>query len=756
MSAFPTYRLRATLGALLFSLVPTTARAAPPPPRSPAVFGVVSDSANAPLANATVIVAEVGRSTTTNAVGEFVLRGLPAGEYHLSITLLGYAPGHLVVRVAADGPDVRVRITLRATLLRLSSVVVTASPTGTQSERLTQTAIELSGAALARTVSSSVAATLSTEPGVSQRYGGPAATMPVIRGLTGDRILVLQDGERSGDLAAASGDHSVSVDPLAAQRIEVVRGPASLLYGNNALGGVVNVISNDIPTSVPTHVEGSIGSQAETVTPGAALNVGLSTPLGARNALSVRAGYRDMGSLRTGGGATLDGTQSLAINGALGYGFIGERGNLGLVARYYEFDYGIPAEAGDPQAGIRVEGRRIGLSARGGQQLASAAVPYLRVEGTAQDYAHDEVEPDGSVGTQFELRTQTLNAQVSTAFGPWKGAIGAQGLFKQYAASGEDALTPAADSRGVGLFLYQEIVLRETGAAHPGHEGDVNLQLGARWDDYVIASKRGAVKFGPGRSRAFRNGSGSIGLSWAATDRVSLSGSLARAFRAPTVEELHSNGMHAALGTYDMGNPSLVSETSSGAELILRVRGDRMSAQLSTYLNRVDAYVTPDIVGDTLIDGDLVPVNRFRQADAQLSGVEGSLETRIGARFVATLMGDLVRGEFAGGDALPFMPPARVGAGLRWERARFRASADVRHSLAQDRVSGGAVDIATDAFTVVNLSAGMSWLVGNVLHQVTLRGDNIGDTRSFDSASRIKRFAANPGRNLSLVYQVQF
>src|SRR5690606_19848224 len=131
---------------------------------------------------------EVARSTTTNAEGGFVFRGLPAGEYHLSISLLGYAPGHAVVRMPSDGDDVRVTVRLVATPLRLTSVVVSASPTGTESDRLTQAAVELSGRSLARSLGSSVASTLAAEPGVSQRFSGPAASMPVIRGLTGDRI----------------------------------------------------------------------------------------------------------------------------------------------------------------------------------------------------------------------------------------------------------------------------------------------------------------------------------------------------------------------------------------------------------------------------------------------------------------------------------------------------------------------------------------------------------------------------------------
>ena len=755
MLRFASLRARPLWAALCLLLLPGALLRADTAPLAPALHGTVVDTAGTPLANATVIVAEVGRATTTNAQGAFTFRGLPAGEYHLNVTLIGYAPGHLEVQLPATGDDLRVRIVIRATPLRMSSVIVSASPTGTETERLTTAAMEVSGKALARALSSSVAATLAAEPGISQRYGGPGASMPVIRGLTGDRILVLQDGDRAGDLAASSGDHGVSVDPLAAQRIEVVRGPASLLYGNNALGGVVNVVSNDIPTSVPTHLEGYVGTQGESVTPGGAVSAGLTTALGARGALSVRGGWRDMGDLRTGRAVTMDGTDSRATNASLGYGFVGDRGTAGVAVKTYGFDYGIPAEAGDPEAGIRIEGRRTNVSARGGLRLGGA-LPYLRVEATAQDYTHDEVEPEGEVGTTFELRTQTLNAQATTTMGRLKGALGVQGLFKQYAATGEEALTPAANSSGLGAFVYQELELTPGAGHEAGHAGGAQLQFGARVDRYEIASRTGDPKFGPGRTTDYHNVSGSLGLSYSVTEQVTLSGSVARAFRAPTVEELYSNAVHHAAGTYDIGNPALREERSMGGEAIVRVNASRVTAQLAAYVNRVADYVTPDIVGDTTVDGETMPVNRFTQADAQLAGLEASLEARIGGPFVASLMGDLVRGEFTDGGPLPFMPPARIGGGVRMERGRWSASADVRHALAQDRVTGGDVDIATDAYTLVNLSAGTQWLVGNVLHQVTLRADNVGDVRYFDAASRIKRFAANPGRNVSLVYRVNF
>ncbi|MBX9854498.1 MAG: TonB-dependent receptor plug domain-containing protein [Gemmatimonadaceae bacterium] len=368
------------------------------------VHGIVTDSAGVALPNATVIVAELGRATTTDAEGKFTIRGVPVGDYHLSVMLLGYAPGHLVVRVPAEDSEVLATIRLTATPLRLTAMVVAASPTGTESDRLTQAALELSGRSLSRALGSSVAASLAGEPGVSQRYSGPVATMPVIRGLTGDRILILQDGERAGDLASSAADHGISVDPLAAQRLEVVRGPATLLYGNSALGGVVNVVSNDIPTAVPGHFEGYVATQGETVTPGGAFSAGGTMAVGDRSAVSVRAGLRELGSLRTGGGTTLSGTDSRALNATVGYGLIGERANAGLALRVYDFEYGIPSAPGDPQAGVRLNGRRVGLSGKGGVQLRSRRISYLRVEGTVQDFAQDEIEPGGEVGTSFSLK----------------------------------------------------------------------------------------------------------------------------------------------------------------------------------------------------------------------------------------------------------------------------------------------------------------------------------------------------------------
>ena len=752
------------------------------PPSAPILAGVVRDSSGTPLPNVQVHLATLQRTTTTNSRGVFVFRGLSAGHYHLDSYYLGYAPGHVEFDMPAAGDTVQVVIVMHQTPLRLQSVQVTAVATG-DTRTVTQSTVELSGQALARNVGATVAQTLAGEPGLAMRFSGPAASAPMIRGLTGDRILVLQDGQRAGDLSSSAADHAVTIDPLAAQRLEVVRGPASLLYGNSALGGVVNVIQNDIPTEIPTHAQGYLAGQAESVTPGGAGSASLTLPIGGRWALTARGSARSLDDMRSGGDLRLANSYSNSQSGTVGVGYVGSRLNGGLAYRGNTFDYGLPSPADDPELGAHIDGRRDELVGRSEFNVGARGIRSVKIDGTAQWYAHDEIEPTGDVGTSFTLRTQTLNALARTGYRRLSGAMGVQTLLKQYEATGEEALTPAANSNSVGAFVFQELALR----------GDVpverspSLQLGARVDHYSIGSRDSEeAKFGAGRSRSFTNFSGSFGAGLPLASGVTLSGSLSRAFRAPTVEELFSNGFHAAAGSYDVGNSELRAETNTGAEAVLRLHSDRVSGQFSAYYNRIDNYITPDIVGDTLVEGGHhhdddephdelhpVPLNVYAQADAALRGVEGQLEFRLARHLVLGTMGDLVRGDFRrGGAPLPFLPAARLGGSARYDDGHFSIGGEARHAFARSDASAAAgcpiagqvtdetpescVDLPTPAHTVVNLSAGYSRIVGGYVHSVTLRADNVGDVRYWDATSRIKRFAPNPGRNLTVVYKVLF
>lgn len=752
-----------TVGALL---APRAAQAAVPPALTPPLRGTVVDSAGAPIAGVSVIATEVARTTTTAGDGSFTFRGLPAGPIHLSAIFPGHQPAHVVVTIPETGAQpVTVRIVLRRSVLRLQSVQVTASPTGTDPLSITQSTIQVAGRDLQRQLGMSVAQTLSAEPGMGQRFAGPMANVPVIRGLTGERILLLQDGDRAGDLSATSADHAFVVDPNSAERIEVIRGPASLLYGNNALGGVVNVIGNDIPTSIPTRRTGNVSLQGESVNPGAVGNASLLMPLGSRFALTAKGGIRRNEDYRAGGNLRQDNTDARAWNGTAGLGYVGDRASFGVAFRNQDFEYGMPFDAADGEA-IRLDGFRRNLQWRGGLTTGSQALSYIRVDGGATWYGHDEIEPNGEIGTRFRLNTQTLNVTGRTRLGRLSGAVGLQGLRRQYAPTGEEAFTPQADNDNAAVFLYQELPLG--GAADATELRTPKLQFGARWDTWSVKSKANDPdRFGPARSRTFSNASGSLGASVPFGGIWSLSGSVARAFRAPTVEELYANGEHKAVGTVDIGNANLRAETSTGGEAILRAQSGRSFLQLSAYATRIDDYILPIAVRDTTLveDGEIEvkPLVNFIQRNATLRGFELSGETAVTSSLVLGVMSDVVRGTVSGGGNLPFIPAARIGGHARWDTGRLQLGADVRHAFEQTRVSDAnptatrnASDIATGSYTLLNLHATWTVVGGASAQTITLRADNLLDEQFRDAASRVKSFTFNPGRNISVVYRIGF
>ncbi|HEX2190316.1 MAG TPA: TonB-dependent receptor plug domain-containing protein, partial [Longimicrobiaceae bacterium] len=254
---------------------------------APLLAGTVRDDAGRPLPHAQVVVARSGRSTVTDAEGRYAVRGLPRGRYRVEASLPGYAPAAREVAVPAEGA---VELVLARTPLSIPGIQVTATPGAGDTRAVTQATTQLGGRALEREMGGSIAETLRNQPGVAVRSMGPGAAAPIVRGLTGDRVLVLQDGQRTADLAGSADDHGVTIDPLTAQRVEVVRGPATLLYGNNALGGVVNVISGDLPSALPGRPEWALATRAETAHPGGAASLRATLPLGGGWAAMVRAG----------------------------------------------------------------------------------------------------------------------------------------------------------------------------------------------------------------------------------------------------------------------------------------------------------------------------------------------------------------------------------------------------------------------------------------------------------------------------------
>ncbi|HEX6068371.1 MAG TPA: TonB-dependent receptor [Longimicrobiaceae bacterium] len=714
----------------------------------PQVGGVVRDEEGRPLPGVQVFSPTTRSGTLTDAEGRFALRGLPAGRFELRFTHLGYAPER--VRVSESAQAGPIAVVMRSTPLNIPGMQVTATPGGRDPLAVTQATSQLSGKELEREMGSTLAQTLRTQPGIAVRFMGPAATMPVIRGLTGDRVLVLQDGQRTADLAGSANDHGVTIDPLAAQRVEIVRGPATLLYGNNAVGGVVNVISDDIPTVVPAGVAGSAGVQSESAFPGAAVSARAAVPLGSGWVAVARGAARRTSDMRIPDdpllGSRLANTESDNVGGSIGLGRMGPAGAAGLALRSYRFGYGLPVPPGSPAVGLR--GRRYEVSGRGEITPSRSLLTSGRVDATLQDYAHDELDEDAGERLQsFSLRTATVNliAQQGRLGPSTEGAWGVSLLSKDYAATGPRALTPPAASLGMGAFGFQELELIEGGPA---------VQLGGRVDGYRIAS-RDSEKFGAGVERTFRAFSGAVGLRLPIASGASASLQLGRSFRAPTVEEMFSRAAHAGTGSVELGDPQLSAETGVSLEAVVRLTNARWNGQLAAYRNSIRNYVHLVATGDTVIYDVTLPVYTYAQQGAVLQGAEGSLEWAASPTLVLGVMGDYLHASHADGTPLSFMPPPRLGLSARWDGGTFSAGGDLHHELTQSRV-GTAAERPTPAHTVVRVHAGLRFQAGARTHSITFRAENLGNELHREATSRVKDFAPGPGRNLSLMYRLYY
>lgn len=708
------------------------------------IRGVVMDGGGNAVDGAEIFVEASGAAVLAGRDGRFVV-ALPAGRVTgIRISAPGYAPE----RVSVAAGDDMVRVVLTQTPLSLPGLQVTATPSARDALSITQSTAQLAGRSLEREQASSIAETLRRQPGVAVRSMGPAATMPMVRGLTGDRLLVLQDGRRSGDLAGSADDHGVTIDPLAAQRIEVVRGPATVMYGNNAMGGVVNVVSGDIPDGGVHHAQGAVAAHSESAMPGGAVSGRVEAPIGNNWAVSARGTGRATDDVRIPRdpllGTRLANTQASSTGGAVGIGRSGERTSGGVALRLHDFAYGLPLPPdADP---VSLRGGRLEVGARLRHSPGAGRISAISVDGSSQRYAHDEVDDLSNSRLQrFELTTHTLDLVGRHTVGG-EGAWGVSFLGKRYAAAGEAALTPPADSRGIGLFGFHELPL--------GGGGAPTLMMGGRYDDYRIVSRR-SERFGDGVSRRFGALSGALGVRVPLGGAISASVHAARSFRAPTVEELFSGAAHAGTGAVEFGDPALRSEVGHAIEATLRARTPRLDAQLSAHRNVIDDFVHLRAAGDTVVYGVTLPVLRYGQDRAVLQGVEGSLEWAVTPRVVIGGMGDYLHAATSDGTPLSYMPPPRAGILARWDDGRIALGGDVHHEFAQNRV-GASDERPTPAHTILRLHAGLRLRFAGREHSFTLRGENLTNELHREATSRIKDFAPGPGRNISLGYRIVF
>ena len=710
-----------------------------------------------PIAGATVQIDELNRQVTSGPDGSFSFNNVPAGTYHISVHSQGYSTRRsetVVGATAATPMDLRIDPELH-----FEEVTTVTGEARSQFEQFQPTAV-LAGQELSKQLEMSLGATLEGQPGVASRSFGPAPARPVIRGLDGDRVQILQDGQRMGDLSSQSGDHGVTVNPAAAQRIEVVRGPATLLYGANAVGGLVNVITNEIATSPVRGTSGNFttdfGSAATETGAAADMHVGNGT-----FALHVGGGGRHSGDVRTPEGK-MENSQSRNGFGTVGAGWTGGKGYFGANYAYDDTKYGIPiVEEGN----INLTPRKHSFTLRGGAQDLTGAFDSYRATLAVRRYKHDELNL-GEVDTAFVNNTEEIELMGShRALGRMKGSIGAWVLNRAFSAEGEEALSPPIDQRSIAAFLYEEVTWPH-----------VTFQFGGRADH---------AKYSPEdeEERTFNTGSGSVGLLFrpaAADDRLIVALSVARAARYPALEELYYFGNHPGNFAFEIGNPDLGAEHAIGTDLALRWRGSRASGEIGYFRNNINDYVfrrpltaaetrarraeflrrfprdeTAPRIQEQLTSAEAFPTIENSAADSVLQGIEAHTDLALVPALVLELSADYVRGELKdSGDPLPRIPPFRFTGGLRYQHNAFQVGGGLTAVSKQDRVFDE--ETTTDGYQLLRMFASYSFGTAGALSTVTFRVDNVTDELYRNHLSFIKDLTPEMGRNVKLVYNLKF
>jgi iron complex outermembrane receptor protein len=637
----------------------------------------------------------------------------------------------------------------------LEEIVVTGVLRDRAPGELAQSVTVVRGDTLDRVRAANLGETLANQLGVSSSYFGAGASRPIIRGLAGARVQMLEDGLDAMDAATVSDDHAVTVEPLAADQIEIFRGPTSLLYGSGAVGGVVNTVTTRVPSRAPE--DGLLGAfelRADTVAESRGAAVRLDGG-GERLAWHFDAGHRDSDDYEIPGFAHADADAEDAFgvvensaaesdSAALGASWLNERGFIGVSVSAFDTLYGLPGHAHSDESEegeavrIDLEQRRVDLRGRweGLPGFIEAANAYLGVG----NYEHIELEGD-AVGTLFtndatELRLELLHRSI----GRWTGAFGAQLADREFAAVGEEAFVPPVATTAAGVFLVEQ---RGFAAW--------DLSLGGRLETQEHRPSNGlpvvdqsATSFSLGAVRSFG-------------DTRELVVTLARSERLPVAEELYSDGPHLASGVVQIGDAALDTEISQHVDVGVRGRMGQLNWGVTGFRTHYDDFI---YLGDTgAVDPiHALPVFVYRQAEATFTGIEVEVFIPLmadrGHEVDLRLFTDYVRGELTTGESLPRLPPLRYGA--RFEYHNERLLVGVEGTRYDDQDDTAPFEEETAGYLLLNADVRWRFAAAAMDLELFLNGSNLGDEEARKHTSFVKDVAPLPGRNYAVGIRSRF
>lgn len=634
---------------------------------------------------------------------------------------------------------------------------------------------------LTHDVRTSIGETLASQPGVTASSFGPTASRPIIRGLSGERVRILVDGIGTLDLSSSDPDHQVTINPLTADRIEVLRGPSALLFGSSAIGGVVNVIDTRIPRSIPTapielDALANFGSAADERSG----NISVDVPLGGHFVAHADGAFTKFDDLRIGGfvlsrplreqalaspdpdiralaslKGTLPNTGGTIGDIAGGLAYVDGDLDVGVSVSHHTFRYGVPIRYSlDPDEQAEqptIDGRQTRADARVNVPIGGF-FKLFEFRGGISKYHHDELTPEGDVDSSFFTRGGEMRADVvQTGRGGWGGTSGVQYLEQHVHLSGEEKYLPDSINRQLGLFTLQSLVL-----------GKVRFEAGARVEsshldadaDAQIAANGGVIGTVP-LSRDFTPVSASLGANYDFLPGWRAGLSISHSERAPAIDELFANGPHGGSETFEVGDPSLGKESSNSVELSVHHTTGPLHLQGSLYYSRFTNFIFQAPTG-AVRDG--LPVFSYREGKADYYGFELQGDAKLG-RFAgidwgAELVTDAVRATIEKFGPAPLIPPLRVIGAITGSRGQVDGRIEVERDFAHNRTAP--IETDTPGFTLVNASLDWHPFAAKPELTLSLQGNNLFDVDARRSTSLLKDFAPLAGRDIRLSARIAF
>lgn len=646
---------------------------------------------------------------------------------------------------------------------RLDEVIVSSTPLDRTLFESAQPITVLSGTELMTKAQGTLGQTLASEPGISSSNFGPGASRPIIRGLGGDRVRILQNGIGTGDVSNTSPDHLVTIEPILLDKIEVIRGPAALLYGTSAVGGVVNTFDNRIPEELPEGpLSGVVEARGGTNDEERAGVFILEAPVGPF-ALHIDGSKRRTDDIRIPGFARttelrdsdpidpeakgkLPSSSTDTDNITFGTSAIGETGFLGVAYNEFNSDYGVPN--GEPDISIDAHAERVDLHGKLNQPLEY--LKALETKMAYNEYRHTEFE-GADAGTKFKNRSYEGRFELThETIASFDGLLGFQYQHADFSALGEEAFQPPTETKIGSVFLFEETPLTES----------IKFQVGGRID---LQDTDATGYTPPGGdlsediSRDFNTFSQSGGLVWSPLEQYAVALSLSHTERAPTGQELFSNGPHVATDAFEIGDPDLGTEKSLGIDLTLRKQEGRITGSVGGFYNRFSNFIATIPTGE--VEDDL-PVYQFEAIPADFYGIESEVAYHLiqneGEELSIDYQPDWVWASDRDTDeALPFIPPLRMKFGVNYAREElFDARLEVMQVFSQDRVAENETD--TDGYTMLNATVSRTFVVEQYQFEVFLRGTNLLNEKAREATSFIKDIAPLPGVNVQSGVRLRF